>query len=40
MRYRHDASGSTRYTTVELIVEQVPVQSLVTDRTMVGVTIA
>jgi hypothetical protein len=40
VRYRHDASGNTRYTTVELIVEQAPVQRRITDRTMVGVTIA
>jgi len=39
VRYRHDAAGSTRYTTVELIVEQAPVQRRVTDRTMVGVKI-
>jgi hypothetical protein len=40
VRYRHDAAGSTRYTTVELIVEEVAVQRRVSDRTMVGVRIA
>jgi hypothetical protein len=40
VRYRHDAAGSTRYTTVELIVEQAPVQHRVSDRAMVGVKIA
>lgn len=40
VRYRHDTTGATRYTTVELIVEEVAVQRRVSDRTMVGVKIA
>lgn len=39
VRYRHDSSSTRRYTTVELIVEEVPIQRYVTQRTVVGVTI-
>jgi hypothetical protein len=40
VRYREDASGTTRYTTVELVVDTAPVQRRLTDRTIVGVRIA
>ena len=39
VRYRHDATGKLRYTTVELIIEEAAVQPRITDRTIVGVTI-
>jgi hypothetical protein len=37
VRYRHDAEGATRYTTVELIVERVAVQKRAATDTLVGV---
>ena len=40
VRYREDAGGTTRYTTVELVVDTAPVQRRLTDRTIVGVQIA
>ena len=40
VRYREDASDTTRHTTVELVVETAPVQRRLTDRTIVGVRIA
>jgi hypothetical protein len=40
VRYREDASGTTRYTTVELVVDTAPVQRRLTDRAIVGVRIA
>ena len=40
VRYRHDASGKRRYTTVELIVDEAPVQRRISERTIVAVRIA
>jgi hypothetical protein len=38
--YREDASGTTRCTTVERVVDTAPVQRRLTDRTIVGMRIA
>jgi hypothetical protein len=40
VRYRHDAEGRMRYTTVELIVDEAPIQRRLSERKMVGVRIA
>ena len=40
VRYRHDAAGKRRYTTVELIVDEAPIQRRIDDRTIVAVRIA
>ncbi|MGY4828223.1 hypothetical protein ACVNIS_06575 [Sphaerotilaceae bacterium SBD11-9] len=37
VRHRHDADGRTRYTTVELLVEQTPIQRRKPDNQPVGV---
>lgn len=39
VRYRHDSGSTRRYTTVELIVEEAPIQRHVTQSTIVGVAI-
>ncbi|MDP1902210.1 MAG: hypothetical protein Q8K96_17445 [Rubrivivax sp.] len=40
VRYREDATGQTRYTTIELVVDEAPVQRRISMRTIVGVRIA
>jgi hypothetical protein len=40
VRYRRDATGTTRYTTVELLIDTAPIQKRRSDRTIVGVKIA
>lgn len=40
VRYRHNANGTYRYTTVELVVEEAPVLSRKTENAIVGVRIA
>ncbi len=37
VRYRHDAQGLNRYTTVELVVDQVPVQARRDEKRIVAV---
>jgi hypothetical protein len=39
VRYREDALGATRYTTVELVVDEAPVQRRLSGRTIVHVRI-
>ncbi len=39
VRYREDAKGVTRYTTVELVVDEAPVQRRMSGRTVVHVNI-
>lgn len=40
VRYRHDAAGRLRYTTVGLIVEEAPIQHRPNERSLVKVRIA
>jgi hypothetical protein len=40
VRYREDARGQTRYTTVEIVVDQSPVARRLTDRSILWVRIA
>jgi hypothetical protein len=37
VRYRHDASGKTRYTTVELVIEEAQIQRRIPDRKTISV---
>ena len=39
VRYRENAEGTIRYTTVELVVDEAPVQRRLSDRSIVGVRI-
>jgi len=40
VRYREDARGQTRYTTVEIVVDQSPVARRLTDQSILWVRIA
>ena len=37
VRYRHDGAGKLRYTTVELVVEQTPIQPRASERMLVSI---